>query len=396
MAAGVPAEALPRVSPVVAVQATRLVASCDAGDLDASGHTLLVEVEDADGRVGIGEADSSSAAAHAVVAMADEQRWNQGLAGLLVGEDPFQIAALWRKLALATSYQGAAGISRHALAAIDIALYDLVGKQLERPAFHLLGGACRSSLVPYATVYAGVTPETTLSGILDTTLERMRRARELGFRAVKMEVVFEHLASDRQLVSAIRSGRAALGDEAELLLDFGYRWSDWRDALAVLRQVEDCRVWLAEASLPHNDLEGHARLAGRVETRVGGAEFASTFEECRAWLEIGHVDVLQPDVARCGGLTEMRRVAHLAEMHGASVIPHCWKTGINAAAARHLQAAIPNVPFIEMLTPDLFASALRAELVIPEPTLTDGVLPLPTQPGLGVSLDRDVVARYTA
>jgi L-alanine-DL-glutamate epimerase-like enolase superfamily enzyme len=127
---------------------------------------------------------------------------------------------------------------------------------------------------------------------------------------------------------------------------------------------------------------------------VGGGEFATTFEECRAWLEIGHVDVIQADVARCGGLTEMQRVAHLAAMHGATVIPHCWKTGINAAATRHLQAATANVPFIEMLSPELFVSPLRMGLVAPEPTLVNGSIPVPDEPGLGVRLDQDVVDRH--
>jgi L-alanine-DL-glutamate epimerase-like enolase superfamily enzyme len=84
----------------------------------------------------------------------------------------------------------------------------------------------------------------------------------------------------------------------------------------------------------------------------------------------------------------------MAAMHGASVVPHCWKTGINAAAARHLQAATPNVPFIEMLTPQLFPSPLRADLVAPEPQLIDGRLALPEAPGLGVELDRRTVQRY--
>jgi L-rhamnonate dehydratase len=379
---------------VTEVRATRLVAARNADDLDASGHTLLVEVQDEMGRVGIGEADTSSAAAHAVVTMTDEQRWNQGLGALLLGEDPVQIESLWHKLATATSYQGPSGIARHALAAIDIALHDLAGKQLGRPAFHLLGGARRPSLIPYATAYVGLEPHSTLSQLMDDTLTQMQRARDLGFRAMKMEVVFEHLASDRSLIDCIRQGRAAIGDEVELLVDFGYRWLDWRDAYWVLGRVEDCRIWLAEATLPHHDLESHARLAARVHTRIGGAEFATTFEECRAWLEIGRVDVLQPDVTRCGGLTEMRRVAQMAAMHGASVVPHCWKTGINAAAARHLQAATPNVPFIEMLTPQLFPSPLRADLVAPEPQLIDGRLALPEAPGLGVELDRRTVQRY--
>jgi Enolase C-terminal domain-like len=169
-------------------------------------------------------------------------------------------------------------------AATGDALHDLAGKQLGRPSYHLLGGARRSHLTPYATIYAGAIRDRSLSQMMDATLALMDKALRLGFRAVKMEVVFEHLATDRDLVSCIREGRAAVGDDIELLVDFGYRWTDWRDACWTLRHAEDSRIWLAEAALPHGDLESHARLAARVETRVGGGEFATTFEECRAWL----------------------------------------------------------------------------------------------------------------
>ena len=116
--------------------------------------------------------------------------------------------------------------------------------------------------------------------------------------------------------------------------------------------------------------------------------------ECREWLERGRVDVLQPDVGRCGGLTELRRIAELAALHGASVIPHGWKTGITAAAQRHFQAATPNAPWIEMFHPALFESTLRRELTGPEPDVVSGRIPLPAEPGLGVTLDERVVERF--
>ena len=103
-----------------------------------------------------------------------------------------------------------------------------------------------------------------------------------------------------------------LGGDVTMMVDFGYRWHDWRDALWTLSRVEDCDVYFAEATLQHDDLDGHRKLAERVETRIGGAEFAATVHECREWLERGGVDVLQPDINRCGGLTEIRRIAELA------------------------------------------------------------------------------------
>jgi L-alanine-DL-glutamate epimerase-like enolase superfamily enzyme len=173
-----------------------------------------------------------------------------GLGSALLGEDPVQIGALWDKLASVTAYQGPSGISRHALPAIDIALHDLAGKQLQRPAFHLLGGARRKYLRPYATIYAGAIRERSPAEMMDATLALMTKATGLGFRAVKMEVVFDQLASDRDLVSCIRDGRATIGDDIELLVDFGYRWHDWRDASWIIRHAEASRIWLAEATSP--------------------------------------------------------------------------------------------------------------------------------------------------
>ncbi len=89
-----------------------------------------------------------------------------------------------------------------------------------------------------------------------------------------------------------------------MMVDFGYRWQDWREALWVLDRLEDCDLYFAEATLHHDDLEGHAKLAARAGTRIGGAEMAATVFECREWLERGRVGVLQPDIGRCGGLTE--------------------------------------------------------------------------------------------
>jgi L-rhamnonate dehydratase len=379
---------------VVDLRAHVLRANNDVADVDSSTETLLIEIEDAAGRVGIGEADTASSAARALVLMDDVHLWCRGLRGVVLGRDPVQMGGIWDDLAHATFLAGPSGVARHALAAVDIALHDLAGKQLGRPVFHLLGGARQPQITPYATCYPGPVGDRGLPEMLEATLELLERARGLGFRAVKMEVLFEGAASDREIAACIREGRQVVGEDVELLVDFGYRWTDWRRALWTLEQVEDCRIYLAEATLPHDDLAGHAKLAQRVGTRIGGAEFASTWQECLAWLDVGQVDVLQPDVARAGGLTEMRRIAQSAVERGAMVIPHCWKTGINAAAARHLQAATSNVPLVEMLVPSLWSAPLRGELVLPEPQLDDGFIALPTAPGLGVELVQPALQQY--
>jgi L-rhamnonate dehydratase len=376
------------------VEAIPLRAAPRGLDLDGSNETVVIRITDEAGRTGIGEADAPAHAVAALVVRDDAHGWSRGMAGLLRGRDPVEVGARWDELAAGTFYDGNAGLSRHALAGVDIALHDLAGKQLGRPAHVLLGGARRDRLRVYATLYRAASAHDGTAALHAALEALIAQAVEDGYGAVKYEAIYPGAVSDAEVVRLVTRARAVAGEEVELLVDFGYRWRDWRDALWTLGRLEPARLWLAEATLPDGDLESHAKLAGRTETRVGGAELASTLAECRAWLERGRVDVLQPDVARCGGLTEMRRVADLASQHGAQVVPHNWKTGINAAAARHLHAAAPSVPMIEVLPPALFDSPLRRELVAPEPELTDGTLPVPATPGLGVELSPEAVDRY--
>ena len=128
----------------------------------------------------------------------------------------------------------------------------------------------------------------------------------------------------------------------------------------------------------------------------GGAEAAATRFEIREWLTRGKVGVVQPNIGRGGGLTEIRRIADLCELMGAEVVPHGWKTGILAACGRHFQAACPNAPLFEFISPHVYESPLRERLVTPEPEVKDGLMALPTGPGLGVELDMNEVEKAHA
>jgi L-alanine-DL-glutamate epimerase-like enolase superfamily enzyme len=211
-----------------------------------------------------------------------------------------------------------------------------------------------------------------------------------------MEVVFFDLVSDAGLVDLIREGRRMVGDEITLMLDFGYRWHSWQDARWVLERVADCNIYFAEVTLQHDDLLGHARLSRASPIRICGAELAATRWEIREWIETGKVSVVQPDISRCGGLTEIKRIAEMCEMAGVEVIPHAWKTGILAQAGRHFQAACPAAPFFEFISPGVYDSPLRRDLLSPEPTVTAGYMELPTGSGLGIELNEEVVERYRA
>jgi L-rhamnonate dehydratase len=383
----------PVISPIASVEAIVLRAPADPSELDGSSETVVVRLRDEDGREGIGEADAPAGVIRELVLMDDVHGWSRGLRSLLVGRDPFRIGAICRAMYEETIYHGRRGLGLHAISAVDIALHDLAARQLDRPVCDLLGGPCRDAVVPYATLYPGMRPGVPTAQVMERMTELARRALELGFRAVKMELTFPD-APDREVADAILELRRAIGPDVMLALDCLYRWRDWRSARWLLDRVEEADVYFAEAALQHDDLRGHARLASAVRTRVCGAEFAAGVHECRQWIAEGGVDVLQPDVSRCGGLRELRRIAEMAELEGVPVIPHGWKTGITAAAQRHFQAATPNVHYVEMLHPALFDSPLRAHLVGPEPDIVDGRIALPDRPGLGVELAPEALERF--
>ncbi len=379
--------------PIERIEAIPLVVpNADRNDLDGLVETVLVRIHDAEGRCGFAETDAPPSLVRAFVESPTAHGWSRAVGEILIGADPVETAALWHRLYEGTFWHGRRGLGLHAIGAIDIALHDLAGKQLGLPAYKLLGGARRPDLMPYCTIYPGLAQGRTVAELMREIGRQLEAALAEGFRAVKMEVLFYDLVTDAELVGLIREGRRMLGDGILMGVDFGYRWSHWQDARRILAQLEDCAIRFAEATLQHDDLDGHARLAAVSPIRVGGAEAAAGRHEIREWIERGRVEVVQPNVTRSGGLTERRRVAELAEMHGVEVIPHGWKTGITAAGM-HFQAACPAVPLIEYVSPAVYPSLLRRELTSPEPRVIEGRIGLPDRPGLGIELNEELVAR---
>jgi L-rhamnonate dehydratase len=363
-------------------------------DCDGTVDTIIVKIVDEDGRYGIGEADAPPLVAKAFIEMPTIHLWSRNSTSILVGADPIEAAALWQKLYEGTFWPGRRGLGIHAISAIDIALYDLAGKQLGIPSYKLLGGARREKLRPYCTIYPGLAQGRSIRDLMKEIGRQFEAALSVGFRALKMEVLFYDLVTDAELVELIHEGRRMLGDGPLMALDFGYRWHSWHDARWVLDRVSDCNIYFAEATLQHDDLHGHANLAASSPIRICGAEAAATRWEIREWLERGKVAVVQPNIGRGGGLTEIKRIAEMCELYGAQIVPHGWKTGITSAAGRHFQAACPAAPLFEYISPKVFDSQLRRELVSPEPSVKDGYMELPTAPGLGIELNEELVARW--
>ena len=362
----------------------------DATANDGAQETVVVQIHTDAGITGIGEVDASSYMVKAVLEAPSSHNWSLSFQELLIGENPLDVERLWDKMYQGTIYTGRRGLVIHAIGAVDLALWDIAGQALGRPVFELLGGPRRDSVIPYASVHP---PLSSLAETERRTQELMEKVLEMGYRAAKLQLVYGDVYTDADIVRLVRLARRIAGEQMTFMIDVGYRWLDSKAAIWTLQQLEDCNLYFVETPLRMDDLDGHARLAESVTTRIAGAELLASRFEAIDLMDRGKVDVIQPDVGRAGGLTECMRIAKLADHRGLLCTPHGWKSGITVAAEIHFSAASPNVPYIELMVPELWPSVIRRELVKPEFTPKEGIIELPRTPGLGVQLNKEVVDR---
>ena len=354
----------------------------DVGAADSTQDALIVRVHTDEGIVGIGEVDASPTIVKAVIDAPPSHAISSGLREVLIGEDPRDIERLWDKMYQGSIFYGRRGVAIMALSGLDIALYDILGKKLGVPVYRLLGGARRKSITAYASTLMPDTPE-----------EAQEHSRELaarGFKAIKFGwgPLGNNEDLDEELVAAVRRGA---GEEVEILLDVGFGWRNADHAIKMTRRIERYRPYLIEEALLPDDVEGYARLADAVDIPIAAGEENTTRFEFRDLLERGRIDIVQPDVTRCGGLTEAKRIAELAHAMGKPCVPHAWSTGIISAASLHLIATIPNALFLEYC---VRPNPLNTSLVKNPVQIQDGMATVSEEPGLGVELVEEELARF--
>jgi len=355
----------------------------DTTRADGTQDAFLVRVHTDEGIVGIGEADTSPYLARTIVEMPSSHSIARGLREVLVGEDPLQIDRLWQLMFHSSDHYGRGGVALHTISAIDMALWDIAGKVAGRPVCEILGGR-RSAEVP---VYASeVMPET-----VDEVRRIAERAASDGYPALKLG--WGPLGRDpAQDVALARAARDALGPERTLMLDGGRAYTV-KTALQLLRQVEELDLYWFEEALAPDDLDGYRRLSDATPVRIAAGEADSTLAPFRALVERGHVDVLQPDLARCGGFTVARQIALLERTSAVQIVPHCFSTAILVAASLHFVATLDRPTWSEFSVAD----STLVNGILQEPfRLRDGRLAVPTGPGLGIELDEDLIDRFRA
>jgi L-alanine-DL-glutamate epimerase-like enolase superfamily enzyme len=188
--------------------------------------------------------------------------------------------------------------------------------------------------------------------------------------------------------------RAAVGTGFELMVDVACAWgSDVERALRCIEALASFDIRFVETPL-WPDLDAHAQLCARSPIPIASGEWLATRFEVLDLMDRGGVHVIQPDVGRVGGITELARICTLAADRGREIVPHGWKTGITIAATAQLAAITPELPLFEFVPQPVAGSALRRELTIDELVLEHGRIPLPSLPGIGVELDRDALDRF--
>jgi L-alanine-DL-glutamate epimerase-like enolase superfamily enzyme len=353
----------------------RVTAACD-GTQD----TLLVKVHTDAGLVGYGEVDSCPLVAKAVIEAPLSHQICCGLRDLLKGEDPLAVEALHKKMYEGTIYFGRRGAARHAMAGVDVALWDLRGKALGQPVYRLLGGPFQKSFRAYASVLFEETPRAT--GDLG------RRLIDRGFQAVKFG--WGPMGRDESTdLALVREARKGMGENADLMVDAGLVY-DAKTAIRRARQFSDYHIFWLEEPLPPDDLDGYRRLSDATDVRIAAGEQEADPADFERLMDAGGIDVVQPDPARCG-ISGVLAVGRAAARRNRVVANHTFKSGITMAASLHALAALPNAVRFEYCMAD---SPLRHDLTAQKFPLTDGMVSVPEGPGLGIEVDESVIEKY--
>ena len=340
-------------------------------------HTLIAVHTD-QGAVGLGSVFTNDALVRAALAV---------LEPLYRGENALEPERVSEKLHQHMFWLGRGGSITHAISGIDIALWDLLGKATGQPVGRLLGGRYRERVQPYASL---------LMDEPEKLRDHLLAVKAQGFRAFKIgwgPFGRRNAATDESIV---RAAREAVGPDSKLMVDAGgsdaYWTNGYKWALNASRMLADYQVdWFEEALSP-DALDDYVKLREHSPVPIAGGEVLTRRQAFQPWLAARAFDIVQPDVTKVGGISEERRIGWMAQDYGVRFIPHGWNTAVGLAADLQLASAFPGTDLVEYLTGSPFIDDIT---VGGWPLDGDGMLAIPSAPGLGLELNRDAVQRYS-
>ncbi len=340
-------------------------------------HTLI-EITADSGLVGYGSCFTSQALVDAALEL---------LRPYLHGESAIEPERVSEKLLQSTFWQGRGGSVAHAISGIDVAHWDLLGKACGQPVARLLGGYYRDRIKAYGSLLFDEPAK---------LIDKLNAATSRGFKALKLGWNGFGRVSSAYDELLVKTARETVGPDVEIMVDaggseqywpHGYKW-----AVETARMLKDYQITWFEEALAPDDLEGYKKLREHAPLPISTGEVLTRRQSFLPWLEQGAVDIIQPDCTKCGGLSEARRIAWMASDHNILMVSHGWNTAIGLAADLALAAAMPVARYVEYITPSPYIEEI---VLVPFVLDSDGMLPIPTAPGLGIELNQDGLARLS-
>ncbi len=358
-------------------------------------NSLLVKITTDDGLVGWGEGGQYGPGEPVASAIVDV------LGPRLIGRAADQPVRIWEDNYAFSRDFGRTGTYIEAMSAIDIALWDIWGKSLDRPVHHLMGGAFRDKAMAYGTgcYYPDNFRDT--PAMMQALAEEVAGYEAAGITAVKIKLGLLPVDQDRARIELIR---ATVGPDVMLMADANHAYNA-ATALRIGRTMDEHGFLWFEEPVPPEDHDGYRLLRAKLDTPIAGGECEFGRFGFRDFIRGGCVDIVQPDLCAAGGFSEWQKILATAGQHGVLTVPHVWGSGVAVAAALHAIATIPPMPHTAapvtlqnepMVEYDRTLNPLRDSILHENFKLENGAVAIPNGPGLGISVDEAAMAAYVA
>jgi galactonate dehydratase len=360
------------------------------GEVRGHGWSCFVRISTDKGITGTGECIHGGAGIQEIIG---------AVGSLILGEDPMNVDRLYEKMRRARVFDGAlAGNFVTALTGIEIALWDLAGRATGLPVYALLGGKFRDSIRLYADCHAGGDDSPAANAA------KAREVADMGFDALKFDIddlnspdkkdVFNHTVSRRELdtmVAKVDAVRAALGPHVDLAMDLHGRY-DASSGARIAQALEPYDLMWLEEPVPPENIDAMREVKNSTRTPICAGENLYLRWGFKDLLEKQAVDIIMPDLPKCCGLSEGKKIAAMAEVYYIPVAPHNVCGPLGTVASAHCCAAIPNFLVLEW---HWLERPHWHELVLADPPLiSNGAIVLSDRPGLGVDLNLEAAERY--
>jgi len=354
----------------------------DGGESYGVQNLCLLRLDTDDGITGWADIETQPFVARAVMDAPDQQAF-RGIRHTIIGQNPFEVDRLWQAMYTDSAYYGRGGVVMQVMSGVVNACYDIMGKALDMPVCLLLGAKNRDRVRAYASTLFRNTPEQMGKAV--------RAYAALGFTAIKFGwgVFRDDMGRDVELVAAARQ---AAGENIDLMVDSGWMKPgiSVQNTLVLLRKLEKYHpVWFEDCLHPDN-YDGYEFLCRESPVPIAAGEQEATLYGFRRLMK-ARLGFVQPDLSRCGGLSEAKHIAAYAATEQIQVVPHAWLTDLLTAASLHFNAWLPHSCYLEFnvskgpLARNLFRSPIQ---------LDNGYLRVPDGPGLGVEPDPEMARRF--